>query len=184
MTTRQHLIENDCLDRLGWTVHQVAQATEAQMIEALAAHAERKPSTQRGRPPNTEPPDLPTGELDLEALLPLQEILQMKAAYLSTAAQVMPDDAVRLEQSIRSDQAQLDELRAKLEALCTTKRTEMGQRQHVLKLLESTDKRLRREEDVQHMRALREQIAALQQSLQDLNKYRIVTHGGDSDGTK
>lgn len=56
MTTRQHLIEQECMDKLGWDIARVATATDREMMDALKAHKKTMVRKQKTPDPiNTSP---------------------------------------------------------------------------------------------------------------------------------
>jgi hypothetical protein len=41
MSTKQHVIESECMDKLGWNISRVATATDTEMIEALRNYSQQ-----------------------------------------------------------------------------------------------------------------------------------------------
>lgn len=56
MSTKQHLIEQECMDKLGWDISQVAQASDKEMIIALQNFKKPKPINTNNITPPVEKP--------------------------------------------------------------------------------------------------------------------------------
>ena len=181
MTTRQDLIEQDCMDRLGWDVSRVAAATEEEMVRALSEHDRGRGARVRSPSPVAVSPLLlppsvhaspRVAELPRAAACPgptdpeirrvhsLRESLRMKSAYLQSV-EVLDDDMGRLRESVHRTHQQLAVVLAALRKRLAAVRAEEHQKRQLHALLAHVVQSVGDDDDRTHLHSVHTRLTAL-----------------------
>ena len=158
MSTRQDLIERDCMDRLGWDVHRVAMATEEEMLRALAEFESRRSPVASTHPP--APKSVQADCPDLQLVHNLRESLRMKTMHLQSG-DVMDDDVDRLRTSANRTQQRLDSVVAALRKRLGGVRAEEKKKRQLHTLLQHVVQSVGDEDDRAHMNATHKRLTEL-----------------------
>jgi hypothetical protein len=196
MTTRQHLIEQDCLDKLGWDLVRVANATEDEMIRSLT-HFETQhtvsPAMSPSRPVDTSWNSTPTpsiGTLDLSAIsvfapssptipprtktteshivIRLRESIRLKTLCVS-ADDILTEDYMRVKASLdRDEQCLKTELDAIRDEIDVYRISE-AKRSKIQQVLQKVIQSVGGQEDRLHLQEVDSHLIQLKERIHSLN---------------
>jgi hypothetical protein len=168
MTTRQHLIEQDCMDKLRWSVDRVASASDEEMIQALTTFDKQlPPPPPQSDSPRPMSPPIATGITHIVERL--RESIRMKTSCI-TSDDLLTEDEDLLRSSIDTDkqtlQNELDTLRDQIDE----KRIEETKKTKILNLLQTVVQSVGGTDDVLHLKEVVVQLAAIKAAIKRLKK--------------
>lgn len=184
-TTRQQMIEHDCMDKLHWSIQKVAASSERAMMEALSnASFQRRMVTPIAPssmfPFTIKPPDAPVIHRPSTPILiqphtevpptphtvdTLRSSIRLKTQCM-TSGDILDEDADRLRISIETSTRMLQSELSSLRAQVVQKQSEESKKQTVRHLLLSI---VPSGDDVAHLKALEEQISQIHTDIQHLS---------------
>jgi hypothetical protein len=163
MTTRQHLIEQDCMDKLRWSVDRVADASDEEMIQALTMFDKQSTEPVSARPP------CPTKTPSTHIVDRLRESIRMKM-YCLDSEDLLPEDADLLGTSIESDKQTLKNELNILRDQIDMKRMEETKKMKILNLLQTVVQSVGGVQDVSHLKEVTSQLATIKSSIKQLKQ--------------
>ena len=166
MTTRQHLIEQDCMDKLGWDINRVAVTSEDEMVRALCDYEKSNTFV------HDTPKKLPTNSdthmtSDIDMVRTIRNHIRQKTDFLSSG-QCMPDDAEILKSSIVEDQENIENMVTRLKSQLDSKLTEQNKRLKLYTLLRKLSINKTSKQDVKHMKSLEKVLDVLSGDIDEL----------------
>jgi len=171
MTTRQHLIEQDCMDKLGWDIHQVAVSSDEDMIRALCEHEniEKQTTTisEHTYDADTHHVNKSDSVSELNMVRTIRNHILQKNEFL-TSGQCMPDDAEILKSSILEDQEYMENLVSRLKVILESKMMEHTKRSKLYNLLRKLSINTVGSKDTEHMKTLEKVLRKLSSDIDEL----------------
>ena len=166
MTTRQHLIEQDCMDKLRWTVDRVAAASDEEMIQALTMFDKQ---TLPPRPDSPRPMTPPAKTCSTHIVERLRESIRMKTSCITSDDLLMEDEDL-LRSSIDTDKQTLKNELNVLRDQIDEKRIEETKKNKILNLLQAVVQSVGGVDDVLHLKEVVVQLAAIKATTKRLKK--------------
>jgi hypothetical protein len=167
MTTRQHLIEQDCMDRLHWTVDRVAAASDEEMIQALTM-LDKQPTEPA--PPRPQSPVVCLKKTPSTHIVDrLRESIRMKM-YCLTSDDLLQEDSDLLGTSIESDKQTLQNELNSLRDQIDVKRIEENKKMKIITLLQTVVQSVSGVDDVLHLKEATSQLAVIKSCIKQLKQ--------------
>jgi hypothetical protein len=183
MTTRQHLIEQDCMDRLGWSIEHVAGASDTEMLNALTLF-ESEPrvlfdavpvpaplpliSREVSLPPPVPPPVSRSGD-EGHLVVRLRESIRLKTVCI-TSNELLTEDIALLKRSIVKDNESLQEECEVVRDQLDRKQTEETKKHKIRSLLQKVVDSVGGVDDSAHLSEVVAQLLVLRQEIQNLKQ--------------
>jgi len=175
MTTRQHLIEQDCMDKLGWAVDRVANSSDEEMISALFQFDRLSTSVIPIKPcPRTEKAPIVSSPMavhsgDLSIIARIRDSIRLKTLCLSSD-DLLIEDATFLQKSIvRDNQTLTDELNSIRDQL-DKKRVTESKKFKIRNLLQKVVHSVGGAADMEHLKEVDLQIIVIKEDIKRLNE--------------
>ena len=192
MTTRQHLMEQDCMDQLGWGVHRVANATDEEMLFALKNWRKKssreivvpvvlpkesvveKQICQEGvsrRDPVVLPrqnmAEKPIHQKEVYRVDKLRECIRLKVLCM-TSEDLLEDDINLLKVSVRNDNLLLEQELNAIRDQIDVKRTEESKKVRVRDLMHKCTQSVGGKEDLLYLATIDGQLLCIQKEVETL----------------
>lgn len=174
MTTRQHLIEQDCMDRLGWSIDKVATSTDTDMIQALSRFEQNKRKEHQENIPNNEVHEKKVttehrSPCETHIIAKLRDSIQLKSSCLSST-DILDEDKVLLHASISKDKQTLENELNVIRDRLDSKRIIESQKQRVRTILQKTVQSLGTPEDESHLQLVESCLRDIRDEIVNLKK--------------
>jgi hypothetical protein len=175
MTTRQHLIEQDCMDNLKWSVERVARSSDDEMIQALAhfessntAHNRRASTHQNVVPIPTMLPVL-NKKCELHLVERLRDAINMKTVCIASN-DLMDEDTACLRASLDRDNQSLENALSVLMDQMNCQRIQETKKCKIRTLLHHVVNSVGGVDDVAHLKEVDRQLVEIKENIQGLRK--------------
>lgn len=146
MSTRQHLIEQECMDKLGWDISKVASATDKEMVTALQNFKRPKPVEKIETKPITFQQPVKNiykpisynenQEVGRHNIQRLRQQIEKKLKFIQSN-DGPDDDIALLRTSIEKDKTSLENMIQSVQRDITTKEELIRKKRNTKELLES-----------------------------------------------
>lgn len=176
MTTRQHLIEQDCMDILGWGVDRVANSTDNEMLDALSKFKRIPPCV----PPKI--PSLQSVQGDNPTVLPtvayksdnsmidrLRDSIRLKTLCISSD-DLLVEDVTLLQTSIERDNHTLTNELNSIRDQLDKKRLTESKKYKIRNLLQKVVHSVGDASDVAHLKEVDVQLSTIKEDIKRLNQ--------------
>ena len=170
-STKQHLIEQECMDKLGWELSQVASASDNEMMKALREYKNGVKRQQRVTPVKTE--GLPTEIAPLSNVRLIKSQIDRKNEFISSDVGY-EDDVKVFKESIEKDKAVLRSLIESIKDAIMKKDDKIKRKRTTLNLLTSfRETGTSNNADERHLASIEKQLTNLET---ELNELRLSIH--------
>ena len=168
MTTRQHLIEQDCMDKLHWNVERVALSSDDEMIQALAKFE------SLDTPASSPERILPTKPSEIHLVERLRDVITMKTVCIASN-DLLDEDADFLRVSIDRDTQTLKSAMASLMDQVDCQRIQENKKCKIRTLLQTVVNSVGGTDDAIHLKEVDRQILVIKENIQEMR--RIIGPG-------
>jgi hypothetical protein len=173
MTTRQHLIEQDCRDKLKWSVEQVARSSDDEMIQALSAcessytAQNRRVSPQHNVVPTSIMPPVQTKTCDVHLVERLRESINMKTVCIASDDLMEEDNKFLLASLDRDNKSLKTALDAIMDQI-DVQRIQETKKCKIRSLLHHVVNSVGGMDDVVHLKEVDRQLVVIKENIQGL----------------
>ena len=175
MTTRQHLIEQDCMDKLKWSVERVARSSDDEMIQALSlSESSNTTPTRRAPPPHTIVPiptivPVQTKRCEVHLVERLREAINMKTVCIASD-DLLDEDTEFLRASLDRDNKSLKNALAALMNQIDCQRVQETKKCKIRTLLHHVVNSVGGVDDVAHLKEVDRQLVVIKENIQELRR--------------